>query len=222
MSPLFKHRETEQHDSQQPFRATAWGEPHSWPVERAEGEPLVFKLRLPVEIELVDVPTLARSAAGAPAVVTQGAAELEQVAGPAGVVLIGALRPSDVPEAQRPVLATLTVAFAEHIKGAPRAEDFPIADSPTTVQSTQDVVKISDKAILINRASMESPGEGMEPVPMIMQQYAIETRFGALVMAFSTANQEMMSPRPRKLYRRIVQTGWIGEPAAPSAEAPTD
>ena len=51
---------------------------------------------------------------------------------------------------------------------------------------------------------------------MLLLQYLLETRYGALVMAFSTANQEMMGPRPRKLYDRIVETMFIGEQLPPS------
>lgn len=207
----FRHKKTEL-----PFRASGWGPPRSWPVPRADGEPLVFQISLPDEIELVDVPSLARRASGAPAIVAQGAAELEQVAGPAGLVVVGALRPSDVPEAEREILATLTVAFSDGVKGPLSAEDFQVPDSERTTRSHQEVLELSDKATLITRVSMESPGEGMDPVLMLLLQYLLQTRFGALVMAFSTAHQEMMAPQPRKLYDRIVETMFIGEHAPPS------
>jgi len=138
------------------------------------------------------------------------------VAGPAGIVLIGALRPSDVPEAERPVLATLTVAFSEQVKGPLSAVDFPIPDSDHTTQSHQEVTKLSDKATLVTHGSREALGEGMDPVLVMMWQYLLETRFGALVMAFSTANEEMMYPRPCKLYERIVESMFIGEEPPPN------
>ena len=207
----FKHHKTEL-----PFRASGWGPPRSWPVPRADGEPLVFMLRLPDEIELVDVPSLAESARGAPPIVAQGAAALERAAGPAGVVVIGALRPSDVPAAEREILATLTVAFSEKVRGPLSAEDFRVPDSERTTKSHEEVVKVSDKATLIIRVSTESLGEGMDPVLMLLWQYLIETSYGALVMAFSTANQQMMGPASRKLYDSIVETGFIGEQPPPS------
>lgn len=202
-------------DTEHEFRKNGWGPPRSWPVPRADGAPLVFQIRLPDGIELVDVLSLAKRARGAPAVVAQGAAELEQVAGPAGVVVIGALRPAAGPEPDREILATLTVAFSE-IKGPLSAEDFRVPDSEQTSRSHQEVLELSDKATLITRVSKESPGEGIEPVLMLLLQYLLETRYGALVMAFSTANQEMMGPRPRKLYDRIVETMFIGEQLPPS------
>ena len=219
MTPNFlhRHRETEQHEPVPPFRASAWGEPQSWPVRRTDGEPLVFQIRLPLEIELVDIATLAGAARGAPDFVAEGAAELEQVAGPAGVVLAGALRPSDVPEAERPVLATLTVAFSDKVKGPPSAEDFPIANSEHTTKTHQEVVKLSDKATLIVHGSTLQLDGGTEPVVMMVWQYLLETRYGALVMAFSTADEQMMYPRPRKLYTRIVESMFIGEQAPPAS-----
>ena len=146
-------------DTEHEFRKNGWGPPRSWPVPRADGAPLVFQIRLPDGIELVDVLSLAKRARGAPAVVAQGAAELEQVAGPAGVVVIGALRPAAGPEPDREILATLTVAFSE-IKGPLSAEDFRVPDSEQTSRSHQEVLELSDKATLITRVSKESPVKG--------------------------------------------------------------
>ena len=126
-------------------------------------------------------------------------------------MVIGALRPSDLPAAEREILATLTVAFSEKVKGPLSAEDFRIPDSEQTTKSHEEVVKVSDKATLIIRVSTESLGEGTDPVLMLLWQYLIETSYGALVMAFSTTNQQMMGPASRKLYDSIVETGFIGE-----------
>jgi len=214
-NPLDHFRHHKPDTPELPFRASAWAPARSWPVARANGEPLVFKIRLPVEIELVDVATLARSADGAPPIVAEGAAELERVAGPAGLVVVGALRPCDVPEAQRDVLATLTVAFAEQIKGPPSAADFRVTGPDG--ESHDHVTKISDKATLITRGRRESLGEGMEPVRISTWEYLLETSFGALVMAFSTTRLDMAYPVPRKLYDSIVETGYIGEEPPPAA-----
>ena len=195
-------------------RKGGWGPLQTWQVPRADAKPLVFQIRLPVAMELVDLPSLARQARGAPAAVAQGAVELEQVAGPAGLVVVGALRPSKVPEAEREVLATMTVAFSE-IEDRLEAEDFLVPDSERTVKSDVEVTRLSDRAMLVRRLSLESPGHGLEPVPMLLMQYLLQTRYGALVMAFSTTNQEMMGQWGRKLYRGMVETMFIGEQPLP-------
>jgi hypothetical protein len=226
----FRHRETKL-----PFDAGEWSPPRSWSVPRAEGEPLVFQLRLPANVELVGVPGL--SEAGPPAVavvgrdspeegqvagataltvVTRAAAELGQSAGPAGLVLLGALRPSDGPEAERQILATLTVVFAEQIKGPPSEGNFRIPGSQQAIKSSHTALKVSDQAMLIAGANMESPGEGTDPILMMFEQYLFETRYGALMMTFCTANEQGMPGKAGKLYLRIAETGFLGEQAPSS------
>ena len=55
-----RHRDVE-HEF---LRKNGWGPPRRWPVPRADGlpEPLVFQIRLPDAIELVDVLSLASEA----------------------------------------------------------------------------------------------------------------------------------------------------------------
>ncbi len=220
-----RHRETNL-----PFDASEWSPPRSWSVPRADGEPLVFQLRLPSDIELVDIPSLAEAGpavvavvgrdspaegqvAGATAltVVGRAAAELGPLAGPAGLVLLGALRASNVPEAERQILATLTVVFAEQIKGPPSQKDFRVPGSEQTIKSSHQALKVSDQAMLITGANMESPGEGTDPVLMMFEQYLLETRYGALMMAFCTANEQGMPGQAGSLYLHIVETGFLGE-----------
>lgn len=214
MSPNPFHRSRhKQADEEDPFRASAWGEPLSWPVPRAEGEPLTFQLRLPVEIELVDLASLAVSAREAAPIAAQRAAVLERASAAVGVVLIGALRPSDMPAARRPILATLTVAFSEQVTGPPSDEDLPVADSEPATGSPEGVTSVADKAKLITYSNRESLGEGMDPVPVRTWQYLIETGYGGLVMVFSTADRQMWGKPARSLYRRIVDTTFLGEQA---------
>jgi hypothetical protein len=196
------------------YREGGWGPAQTRQLPRSDGKPLVLQIRLPAAMELVDLPSLARQARGAPAVVAQGAAELEQLAGPAGLVVVGALRPSRVREADREILATMTVAFSE-IEEPLEAADFLVPDSERTVKADVDVTRLSDRATLIRRLSLESPGEGLEPVLVLLMQYLLQTRYGALVVAFSTTNQEMMGHWGRTLYRRIVETMFIGEQPVP-------
>jgi hypothetical protein len=226
----FRHRETKL-----PFDASEWSPPRSWSVPRAEGEPLVFQLRLPSDVELVDIPSLAEAGpavvavvgtdspkegqvpgATALTVVGRAAVELGQSAGPAGLVLLGALRPSDVPEAERQILATLTVVLAEQIKGPPSEGNFRVPGSKQAIKSSHTALKVSDQAMLITGANMESPGEGTDPILMMYEQYLFETRYGALMMAFCTANEQGMPGQAGRLYMRIAETGFLGE-RAPSS-----
>lgn len=164
-----------------------------WSVPRAGRGPLTFQIHLPAEFELVDVPGLA-AAAGAPATVEQAAGAMRQGAGPGGLVVIGALRPVDVPADRRPVVATLTVAFSEQVQGPPPGRP-PGRDKVKRTSST----------------TMESLGEGMAPVPIEVRQYELETAYGALIIAFSTANQKTLGPRLHKLYERIFESVYLGE-----------
>ena len=59
-------------------------------------------------------------------VVSRAAAASAHWRDAAGPALLGALRPADGPEAERQILATLTVVFAEQIKGPPSEEDFRV------------------------------------------------------------------------------------------------
>lgn len=194
-------------------RDGGWGPPQAWPVPRFQGRPLVFQIRLPVAVELIDIHTLARQAHGAQSV-GQGALELKRAAEMAGVVAVGALRPTTVPKREREILATIMVAFSE-IGGPPAAEEFLIADSQRAVNSRVAVEKLSDTATRITRIGLESPGDGLEPAPMLVIQYLLHTSYGALVIAFSTTNQEMMGRWGRNLYRKIVEMTFIGERPRP-------
>jgi hypothetical protein len=200
--------------AEQMYRDGGWGPLRSWPVQRSGGEPLVFQVRLPVVLELIEVGRLARNAPGAPAVLGAATMALERAADAAGVVVVGALRPTTVPEAERGALATMTVAFSE-ITGSPAVEDFLPADSEQAREADVEVTRLSDKVTRIKRLSLESLGEGFEPAPVLLIQYLIETRYGALVAAFSTTDPEMMGEWGRKLYRQIVETMFIGERPIP-------
>ena len=172
-------------------------------------------LRLPDEIELVDVPSLAESARGAPPLSPREPRRWSEQPDP----------PESCSSARTPVRCARGRArdpgdadgrVLREGKGATFGRGLRVPDSERTTKSHEEVVKVSDKATLIIRVSTESLGEGMEPVLMLLWQYLIETSYGALVMAFSTANQQMMGPASRKLYDSIVETGFIGEQPPPS------
>jgi hypothetical protein len=196
------------------YRKAGWGPLRSWPVPQSDRDSLVFQVRLPVALELIEVGNLARQGPGAPAVVGAATTLLERAADAAGVVVVGALRPTTVPESERQVLATMTVAFSE-ITGPPALEDFLPADSEQKREEDAEVTKLSDKVTRIKRLSRESLGEGLEPVPVLLIQYLLETSYGALVVAFSTTDLEMMGEWGRKLYRQITDTMFIGERPIP-------
>ena len=106
--------------------------------------------------------------------------------------------------------------FAEQIKGPPSEKDFRGPGSEQTTKSSHTALKVSDQATLITGANMESPGEGSDPVLMTFEQYLLQTSYGALMMAFCTANEAGMPGKAGNLYLHIVETGFLGEQAPPS------
>jgi hypothetical protein len=196
--------------AQEGYAEHHWGAHLSYPVGRREGKPLVFELRLPDGMELVDVVKLAQAARGAPAFVGQGLTALQSAERLPGVVVVGALRPDDTPQDQRPVLATVTVVFTE-LQGPFNVDDFMPKDGPNTTHSKQDVTQISDRLTGIHRISTESQGEGQEPLPMLLLEYLWQSPFGLVAIAFCTTRLDMMSDVARKLYDEIRQSMYLGE-----------
>jgi hypothetical protein len=201
------------------YQEGGWGPLLTFPVSRlpnarAEAEPLVFQLRLPVTLELVDVAALAAHASGAPASLAEGTQALQRAAAAANAFLTGALRsvPSDgsVPE----VMATLTVALTD-LPWPPAAEDITPGDLPTTQNSSADVTTLSDRAVLVHRISMEQFDPAADPTPLLIEQYVIDTRYGPMVMGYSTTRTDMMGSWALELYRDITKTAFIGERPKP-------
>lgn len=196
--------------AQEAYAEHHWGAHLSYPVTRREGKPLVFEMRLPDGVEMVDVVKLAESAQGAPAFVGQGLTALQAAAQLPGVVVVGALRPDNVPEDQRPVTATVTVVFTE-LQGPFNAEDFMPKDGPNTTHSKQDVTQISEHITGIHRISTESQGDGQEPLPMLLLEYLWQSKYGLVAIAFCTTRMDMMGEFARKLYDQIRQSIYIGD-----------
>jgi hypothetical protein len=198
---------------EQVYRQHGWGPQLTFPVVRAgDRPPLVFQLRLPDGVRLIDVRKLAAAARGAPAIVGRAADALDRAGEVAGVIVAAAICPKPKPDMPLEVLATVTVALSD-VEGPPRVEQYLV---PESERVEQEVTKMSDRVTRIRRLSAESIGPGHDPVPMLMIQYLIETQFGALAMAFSTTHVEMFGASARLLYQRIFETGFIGENPRPS------
>lgn len=203
------------HVGEQVMEEHGWGTHLTFETTRRNGQRLCFQMRLPDGMEMVEFGKLAEAARGAPAFVGHTATVLEQAREQAGVIVVGGLRGTAVPEAEREVMATLTVALAE-LPGPFNVEDFMPADSPSTVHSKQEVVQMSEHVSRIHRLSVESPGDGREPVPMLMIEYLFQNRYGVLALAFTTQREDMISSGPvRDIFDAINRTAFIGEePAA--------
>lgn len=193
-----------------------WGTHYVFHVQWSGPHPLVFEMRAPDGLEMVDAVALAKDARGAPAWIGDALTGLEQAVQTQGVVVIGALRGTADPEPQREVVATLTVTFAEP-EGPFDIETYMPTDSPSTIKSEQDYHQLSDTAWRIHRISGESQGEGNEPLPVLLIEYVWQTKHGLVTLAFATTRVDMMGDKPRELFDQIWQTAYIGvEPSVAS------
>ena len=78
-----------------------------------------------------------------------------------------------------------------------------------------EVTKLSDKATEVKRLIAETvPGQA-EPVPILMMQYLLQTRYGAMTMAFSTTNTDMFGTFGRSIFLKVTEMGFIGERPQP-------
>ena len=200
-----------QRREEQLFRQGGWGPQLSFEVERTVGEPLVLQFRLPVGVALFDLQAVVGTAHGAPASVGRATDALERAGSGAGVIVLGAMCPVRKPDSDLEVLATITVALSE-VEGPPVIEDHLL---PESERAHQQVQRISDRVTRIQRLSSEAFDAGHEPVLMLVVQYLVETRFGALAFVFSTTHQDMFGEWARTMYREVVKTCWIGEQARP-------
>jgi hypothetical protein len=188
-------------------RATGWGAPLTFAVRRSGQPRLNFRFQLPESVRLIDVRRLAAAAPGAPSAVGSAAKGLARAAEAGGVIVVGAICAAPSPEGPLEVLATVTAALSD-VPGPPRLDDYLSSESE---RSDQEVTRLSEQVTRIRRLSLEALSADQEPVPMLMIQYLVETRYGAMSMAFSTTHHEMFGPSARTLYHRIFETGFIGE-----------
>lgn len=195
------------------LRKQGWGPLRTYPAARADGGPLVFQLRLPRGIELVDLGALVDSAPGAPELARRGAAALQRVREKTPVVLMGALRREQA-DAPGEVLGTLTVSLPD-LPWPPELEEGDEHDPDGRLVANTEVTEMTEKAIRVKRMAAEPQGDGREPLPVLMLQYLIQTRYGPLSLAFSTTHADMFGDWGRWLFQEIMLTAYLGEEPAP-------
>lgn len=209
--PLQTHlRRNAREAADEVFETGGWHAHYTFPVTRPDGQPLIFEIRTPDGVELVDAVALVQSARGAPAWVGDGLHGLQQAVDTPGVVVVAALRGTADPEPQREVVATLTVTFAE-LDGPFDIEACMPKDSASTIKSEQDCAQLSDTMWRIHRISGESQGEGKEPLPVLLIEYLWLSKYGLVTMAFATTRVDMMGDVGRDLFDAIREMAYIGE-----------
>jgi hypothetical protein len=186
-----------------------WGPLQTWPVPREGKDPLVFQMRLPLTMELIDIGALAAHAPGAPPSVEQGALEIAQVRPVGGIILTGALRETK-PDTPPEILATMTVAFSD-IAGPPDVDAHLGTDSADDVRPPK-IDKLSDRATRISRLARVLPPGADELWPLLTIQYLIQSRYGAVAYAYATTRPDMIfGEGGRELFSMITEGGYIGE-----------
>jgi hypothetical protein len=128
-----------------------------------------------------------------------------------GAIVVGALC-ADQDSGEREVLATVTVALSE-VMGPPDVKEGNETDGNRRTHT--EVTKLSDKATEVRRLIAETVPGLDEPVPILMVQYLIQTRYGAMTTAFSTTNTDMFGKFGRSMFLKITETGFIGERPQP-------
>jgi hypothetical protein len=193
---------------QREMAKAGWGVKHEWRAPRTTGgAPLYFSVRVPNGFRFLDVGELAAQAGERlPSGARAGVAALDQVDGQPGTICTAALIDDDHPEN---VLVVLTAGLAEGLSGRPDVDRLGLQTPGEEVQ--RFVTELSEKAVLLDRVTMLQLEPGAEPAPMMLHQYLMQTRYGALSMAFTSTQREMFSEQGRKLMADISETGWLGE-----------
>jgi hypothetical protein len=192
------------------YRDGGWGPLLSWPVARPGGDPLVFQMRLPARIELVDLHALAAETAAAP---DRPEMALDRAAQVAGAIIVGALRSIASGDEPAEVLATLTVALSD-VSGPPVAGDLAGGFSEDH-HSHQEIIVLSDAVTLVKRLSAESVPGVAEPVAMLVMEFLIQTEFGAVAMVFATTHPRMINFQAQAAFQKMMETGYLGERPKP-------
>jgi hypothetical protein len=82
----------------------------------------------------------------------------------------------------------------------------------------RDVRRVGDKAVVIDQLSVLPTASGEQPIPMLLMQYLLQTRYGALSLAFNTSDVGIIKDG-REVFFDIASTSWIGEAELPDGLA---
>jgi hypothetical protein len=204
--PLFRNRRARSR-AEATMAEAGWGVKAQWRVPVRAGAPLYFSVRLPDGSSFIDVTELTAQAGDRlPESLGAAASAIEGVDGGPGVICTSALIADDEPEK---VVAVLTAGLAEGVTGLPDVEALGMPSGGEELRRA--VIPISDKAVLLDRTSLERLDPAAEPIPMLLNQFLMESRYGALSMAFTTTLTGMFSEQGRGLMASIARTGWLGE-----------
>jgi hypothetical protein len=192
-----------------------WTTKYQWPVRRASGGELVLSLRVPPVTRVVDVADLADRAAGAPAGIRGQAQTLRaMVQAPGGIICAAAFVAREDPA---DLAATLTASLAEGVTGVPDPAELGASVAGETLR--RDVRRIGERAVVVDQLSVLPAEPGETPTPMLLMQYLLETRYGALSLAFNTSDVGMITQNGRTIFLDIAATSWIGETTLPDGLA---
>ena len=205
--PMFSRRKAAKGAAQKVMSEAGWSQKHEWRVPRDGAAPLYFSLRIPDQTRLLDVSELAAQVGDRiPQGMRSGVSALDQMEGEPGTICSGAIVHEDNPEI---VMVVLTVGLALGVRGLPDVDELAVSTAGEEVQ--RFVTPISEKAVLLDRVTMLALKPGEDPSPMMLHQYLMETRYGALSFAFTSTNRAMFSENGRRMMSEISQTGWLGE-----------
>jgi hypothetical protein len=187
-----------------------WTTKYQWPVRRTAGAELVFSLRVPPATRVIDVADLGAAAEGAPAEIRTQAENLRKlVHTPGGIICAAACvaraNPADL-------AATLTAALAEGVRGVPDPDKLGASAAGEPLR--RDVRRVGEKAVVIDQLSALPAEPGEAPIPMLLMQYLLQTRYGALSLAFNTSDVGIIQDG-RQVFFDIASTSWIGETEFP-------
>jgi hypothetical protein len=198
------------------FDQLGWGTKVERRVPRDGGEPLYFQIRLPNDLELVDIGDLVPTARELPTVFEDRVVALEQVQASAGVVVVGAMRDRSTPD---DVFATTTVVYSEHVKD-PGHE---LEEGKFTVErpGEKSIVRVKHlkhgHVTHVQRTTGLTVKEGAEPVPVVTTTFLVPTKFGGLALSFSSSHAGGGSEEMHDFYSNVYGTMYLGD-----SEPPTD
>jgi hypothetical protein len=189
---------------------TGWSTKIQRRVPRDGHAPLYFQFRVPDGTSCIEVADLVAAARDAPSYIAGQAEKLSQAADRGGAVLIAALTPTPHPE---DILATITVVFSPHRVTGPVPQS-PEVPGTTVIEHT--MTRLTERITLENYLYVipSDVPDGARPVRL--NQYFVDSHYGALVIAFMTAHEDsMLGDYGHGFFREVMKSVWIGETEAP-------